>query len=134
MWVIFLHNTLNAFRVSSLSSPSNTLPKLCQTGVGLVHNQQKKKHKEKKSYMHCLSHSVILGLLRGEAFVGSVASFSQPCLLLKALNALLSLLWNGQEHTFTKEPPQAVLEKATRVATGNIIIHTYCDELTEAAR
>lgn len=64
---------------------------------------KKNKHKEKKSYMHCLSHSVILGLLRGEAFVGSVASLSQPCLLLKALNALLSLLWNGQEHMFTQK-------------------------------
>lgn len=53
--------------------------------------------------MDCLSHAVVLGLLSSEAFVGSVASLSQPCLLLKALDALLSLLWNRQEHTFAQK-------------------------------
>ena len=58
---------------------------------------------QNKPYVDRLSHSVILGLLSSEAFVGSVASISQPRLLLKALNALLSLLWNGQEHIFTQK-------------------------------
>lgn len=58
---------------------------------------------ENKPYMDCLSHSVVLGLLSGEAFVGCVASFPQPCLLLKALDALLSLLWNTQEHKVTQK-------------------------------
>ena len=58
---------------------------------------------QNEPYVDCLSHPVILGLLSSEAFVGSVASISQPCLLLKAMNALLSLFWNGQEHIFTQK-------------------------------
>lgn len=71
---------------------------------------------QNKPYVDCLSHPVILGLLSSEAFVGSVASISQPSLLLKALNALLSLLWNGQAHSHTEMPPQAVLKNK-----GNLI-------------
>lgn len=82
---------------------------------------------QNKPYVDCLSHPVILGLLSSEAFVGSVASISQPSLLLKALNALLSLLWNGQAHSHTEMPPQAVLKNKGNLTKCKMlfIIHTY---------
>lgn len=61
--------------------------------------------------MDCLGHTVILGLLSSEAFVRSVASISQACLLLKALNALLSLLWNEQEHILIRNAITSCLRK-----------------------
>lgn len=48
---------------------------------------------EEPAYVECFCHSEVLGLLGGEALVRRVASVSQPCLLLEALDALLRLFW-----------------------------------------
>lgn len=48
---------------------------------------------KRRAYVECFCHSQVLGLLGGKALVGCVASISQPCLLLKTLNALLGLFW-----------------------------------------
>ena len=48
--------------------------------------------------MECFYHLKVLGLLSGEALVRGVASISQPCLLLKTLNALLGLFCDQRAH------------------------------------
>lgn len=48
---------------------------------------------KKQAYVERFCHSKVLGLLGGKALVWCVASISQPCLLLKTLNALLGLFW-----------------------------------------
>lgn len=48
---------------------------------------------KKQAYVGCFCYSKVLGLLGGEAPVGCVAGTSQPCPLLKTLNALLGLSW-----------------------------------------
>lgn len=88
---------------------------------------------ENEPYVQCLSHSVVLGLLSGEALVGCVASFPQPCLLLKALDALLSLLCNTREHKFTRKchHEQAQQRQLQQLNANFISPFTRCNKLRQ---
>lgn len=61
----------------------------------------------KQAYVECFCHSKVLGLLSGEALVRGVASISQPCLLLKTLNALLGLFWGQRRYSHGHPSPIA---------------------------
>ena len=83
---------------------------------------------KKQAYVECFCHSKVLGLLGGEALVGCVASISQPCLLLKTLNAFLGLFWEQRRWQSCPSPsPITNWGRWTQISTvlpGSESIHT----------